>query len=251
MSTAIAYPEAVAGNRIGVTAKAADFVAIRELVTAETPILNESHGDDLSQVVVKPWGHESRVFADPVYDLWHLCIKEGGSTSMHAHLRKTTQLLCLSGTGVFETLHGSYEVTSGTVMTIGPGAFHRTRSIAPELHLIEVEHPRNKFDLIRLRDNYDRSKTTYESAVTTAGESALKPVRQIPHTHLRRTSTAGKFEFALRTGMDIFYTPRARELFYVPTGFEAFIVGHPVLPFVDGIKTPVVTDQTYLAIAAR
>lgn len=236
-------------NRINLTAKAADFTAVRELVTPETPIVHEAITDDLSKVVVKPWGHESRVFADPVYDLWHLFIREDGATSMHAHLRKTTQLLCLSGEGVFDTLHGSYPVTAGTVMTIGPGAFHQTRSTSPELHLIEVETPRNKFDLIRLRDNYDRSRTTYESEVTSADESPLKPVRQFPHTHLRRISTGTKFGFELRTGMDIFYTPKPRELFYVPIGFEAFISGHPVLPYVHGTKTPVLTDQTYLAIS--
>ncbi|MFF3227149.1 cupin domain-containing protein [Nocardia suismassiliense] len=250
MTTALA-PQLMQDRHIVVDAKAADFAAIRDLVTSETPILHESHSDDLSQVVVKPWGHESRVYADPVYDLWHLCIVDGAETSMHAHLRKTTELLCLSGSGVFDTLGGSYEVTAGTVMTIGPGAFHRTRSTSAELHLIEVEHPRNKFDLLRLGDRYDRSKTTYESKVTTAGESKLKELRQVPHTQLRRISTAGKFEFTLRTGMDIFYTPRPNELFYVPTGFEAFISRHPVLPSVPGVKTPVLTDQTYLAISAR
>jgi mannose-6-phosphate isomerase-like protein (cupin superfamily) len=236
---------------ITIGAKAADFAAIRELVTHETPIQHEAVTDDLSQVVVKPWGHESRVFADPVYDLWHLCIRDGAETSMHAHLRKTTQLLCLAGTGTFETLSGSFAVTAGTVMVIGPGAFHRTRSTSVELHLIEVEHPRNKFDLIRLGDRYDRSKTAYESSVTSAGESKLKPVRQVPHTQLRRLSTAAMFEFTLRTGMDIFYTPRAGELFYVPTGYEAFISGHPVLPAIPGVKAPILTDQTYLAISTR
>ncbi|MFD3594488.1 cupin domain-containing protein [Nocardia sp. NPDC058640] len=251
MTTTITADERVEPSHITITAKAADFAAIRDLVTDETPIQHESANDDLSQVVVKPWGHESRVYADPVFDLWHLCIRNGAETSMHAHLRKTTQLLCLAGTAKFETLSGSFDVTAGTVMTIGPGAFHRTRSTSSELHLIEVEHPRNKFDLIRLGDRYDRSKTTYESSVTSAGESKLKPVRQVPHTHLRRTSTAGMFEFTLRTGMDIFYTPRPAELFYVPTGYEAFISGHPVLSAQPGVKTPVFTDQTYLAISAQ
>lgn len=237
-------------NRIDLRAKASDFHAVRELVTTETEILHEAITDELSKVVVKPWGHESRIFADPVYDLWHLCIVEGGATSMHAHLRKTTQLLCLSGQGLFDTLHGSHTVAPGTVITIGPGAFHRTQSCSPELHLIEVETPRNKFDLIRLHDNYARSRTAYESEVTSAGESALKPVRQIPHTRLRRRSTGAKFRFDLRTGMDIFYTPRPQELFYVPIGFESFIAGYPVLHFIDGTKTPVLTDQTYLAISA-
>jgi mannose-6-phosphate isomerase-like protein (cupin superfamily) len=238
-------------QRITISAKASDFAAIRELVTHETPIQHEAMSDDLSHVVVKPWGHESRVYADPVYDLWHLCIRNGAETSMHAHLRKTTQLLCLAGSGVFETLSGSYEIATGTVMVIGPGAFHRTRSDSAELHLIEVEHPRNKFDLIRLGDRYDRSKTAYESSVTSAGESKLKPVRQVPHTHLRRFSTAAMFEFTLRTGMDIFYTPRDSELFYVPTGYESFIEGHPVLAAIPGVKTPIRTDQTYLTISTR
>jgi len=251
MSTSTLAPTVRDINRIDLVARAADFAAVRDLVTPETPILHETHTDDLSQVVVKPWGHESRVFADPVYDLWHLCITNGGSTSMHAHLRKTTQLLCLAGEGQFDTLHGTHTVTPGTVMTIGPGAFHRTRSTSTELHLIEVETPRNKFDLIRLQDAYDRSRTAYESAVMSAGESKLKPVRQIPHTHLRKISTGTRFEFGLRTGMDIFYKPNPVDLFYVPIGFEAFISRHPVLPYVPGIKTPVLTDQTYLTVSSR
>ncbi|WP_066903934.1 hypothetical protein [Millisia brevis] len=238
-------------RRVLLQANADDLAAVRDLVTPETEIRHENPSDDLSRVVVKPWGHESRVFADPVYDLWHLCIRAGGATSMHAHLRKTTHQLCLSGEGRFDTLHGSHAVTPGTIVSIGPAAFHRTRAISAELHLIEVETPRNKFDLLRLHDSYDRSKTAYEASVTSEGESPLEPVRRRAHTHLRRTSTGARFEFTLRSGMDIFYTPRARDLFYVPVGFESFISGHPVLGCTPGTKAPVLTDQTYLAVASR
>lgn len=72
------------------------------------------------------------MFADDYLDAWHLSIDSGHGTSMHAHPRKVTQLPCLAGTGVTETLNGDFEVHPGTLLRIDGGAFHSTRAEGPD-----------------------------------------------------------------------------------------------------------------------
>lgn len=226
-----------------------DFEAFYSIIKSKTEFLHENHKDDLSKVVVKPWGYESRIYADLIHDLWHLCIKADASTSMHAHARKTTKLICLSGEGVFETLNGKIDIKPGVVISIGPGAFHQTHAITPELHLVEVETPRNKFDLMRLRDAYNRATATYESDVEHHGESELIQTNKMPNAYLRSKSTYSRFDFNIKTGMDIFYTPGDKDLFYIPIGFEAFVKNYPVIRCDKDLKKNIKTNQRYFTVA--
>lgn len=234
---------------ISVNAGRKDFEAFYSIVTSKTEFLHENHKDDLSKVVVKPWGYESRVYVDLIHDLWHLCIKANASTSLHAHARKTTMLICLSGEGVFETLNEKIDIKPGVVISIGPGAFHQTCATTPELHLIEVETPRNKFDLMRLRDSYNRATATYESEVEHHGESELVKTTKMPNAYLRSKSTYSKFDFDIKTGMDIFYTPGDRDMFYIPIGFEAFVENYPIVRHDEELKRNIKTNQRYFTVA--
>jgi mannose-6-phosphate isomerase-like protein (cupin superfamily) len=122
------------------------------------------HDAYLDKMISKPWGHEYRIFADNFYDVWKLLIGKHEKTSMHCHPRKETMLLCLAGKGKVTFLTKEIIVEEGDYVLIGKGVFHSTENIGDtELELIEVETPRNKFDLIRVADQYGRKNTKYES----------------------------------------------------------------------------------------
>ena len=53
-------------------------------------------------------------------------------------------------------------VSGGDMVIIGKGVFHGTTNAGPDdLHLVEIEVPRNKFDLVRLHDRYGRRGEHY------------------------------------------------------------------------------------------
>ncbi len=133
----------------------------------------------LNGFIVKPWGHEYRVYCDNLFDVWRLRLQAGQSTSMHGHLQKDTVLICLAGSGTTTFLDGTEcPVEAGRYVYIGRGAFHRTEA-GPDGHLdlIEVENPRNKFDLVRLGDHYGRHGKGYEPTAT--AHETLGPMKSI------------------------------------------------------------------------
>lgn len=170
----------------------------------------------LDSVIPKPWGYEYRAYVDDYFDLWSLHIESPHATSTHVHPRKVTYLLCLAGQGLTTGLTKSVEVRAGTMLRIAPGAFHSTRSTGDEpLQLIEVETPRNKFDLLRLQDGYQRAGEPYESDHADA-PSRMRAVRGRPHARIRRSSPDRRTEFAVRTGYDVFYRRNEGDMYYVP-----------------------------------
>jgi mannose-6-phosphate isomerase-like protein (cupin superfamily) len=230
-----------------------DIAALSDAVRGGKRIGNETlHGDDhLNELIPKPWGFEYRVFADDFLDVWHLSISPGHGTSTHVHPRKVTYLLCLSGEGVMDTLAGELPVSRGTVVRIAAGAFHGTRSTgAQPLHLVEVEAPRNKFDLIRLRDGYNREREGYESEHADMSGSPSRPVPYLPSARLRTSCPNGEYRFDIRAGMDIFYRRRAEDLFHVPLGVSGVVAGDLQILSCrrDDRRRPAV-DQYYLSLA--
>jgi mannose-6-phosphate isomerase-like protein (cupin superfamily) len=198
----------------------ADIAKLQVLVRQGARAMNEQFDDDahLNDIIPKPWGYEYRAYVDDFFDFWALHIEPGFGTSVHVHPRKVTYLLCLGGEGVTTGL-GRQEVPvrQGTILRIAPGAFHGTRNTGDEpLELIEVETPRNKFDLIRLRDDYNRAGTAYETASLREPRHPMRKVPAYPNTMMRARTPDEKFGFALRTGMDIFYRPSRNDLFYIP-----------------------------------
>jgi mannose-6-phosphate isomerase-like protein (cupin superfamily) len=230
-----------------------DFSALNEAVRKGSRIGNENTKGDhhLNEVIPKPWGMEYRIYVDDFIDVWNLKINEGESTSMHVHPRKLTYLMCLAGQGVTDTLAGQVPVGAGTILRIAGGAFHSSKSIGPgPLWLVEVEAPRNKFDLIRLRDNYDRQGTGYEQDHTEVPDLPARPVSFLPQARLRERSPDGEFAFGIRAGADIFYRRQPQDLFHIPLGLTGVVTGELdiLAPAQADARRPAL-DQYYLSLA--
>ncbi|MDF5756961.1 cupin domain-containing protein [Spongiactinospora sp. TRM90649] len=216
---------------------------------------NEQFDEDshLNEVIPKPWGYEYRAYVDDFFDFWALHVNAPHGTSMHVHPRKLTYLLCLAGQGVTSTLSGDVKVEAGTILRIAPGAFHSTRNTGDEpLELIEVEAPRNKFDLIRLSDDYNRAGTSYESVSLQEPEHPMRRVPYLPHARMRGGTPDGRFLFDIRTGTDIFYRRRPADVFYIPLCLSGVVHSHveilTSLPEDD--RRPQV-DKFYLSVTRK
>ncbi|MES2298158.1 MAG: cupin domain-containing protein [Pseudomonadota bacterium] len=158
----------------------------------------------LDAVIDKPWGLEYRVYADMLVDVWRLSISAGQSTSMHCHPRKKTVLICLRGNIRVNFIRSSHQLGEGDFILIPKGVFHSTDSIGDiGAELIEVETPRNKFDLVRAKDKYGRQKQHYEADKS---ERAIAPLVQTSlntFAKIRASDLHGDFHFALASGSDI------------------------------------------------
>lgn len=118
------------------------------------------------KLVKKPWGEEYLLLENPHVAVWHLKIKEGYETSLHAHPGKKTGLVVLSGGAKVSFLSDDHKLFPGEKIMIRQGVFHKTRSVVGDVELLEIETPKNKLDLIRLEDAYGRAGTPYETEST-------------------------------------------------------------------------------------
>ncbi len=176
--------------------------AVARTVDKITQLLsNESFAEDLflDELIAKPWGREYRVYADSFYDVWKLELGPGRATSLHYHPRKDTVLMCLGGHGRIRLADADVDIRAGNYIFIGRGVFHATTNIGEdELELIEVEHPRNKFDLVRVQDSYGRASQPYESTgAASKNLPALVPYGGIPGAKYRPTDIDGHHRFTL------------------------------------------------------
>lgn len=121
---------------------------------------------DYSKVVVKkPWGYEYLVYENSHVALWFLHINYGFATSMHCHPQKTTGLVLLSGVAELSFLADKKIITAPTKEMIRRGLFHSTKALSDDGALIfEIETPNDKYDLVRLNDNYGRASQGYEKS---------------------------------------------------------------------------------------
>jgi hypothetical protein len=82
--------------------------------------------------------------------------------------------------------------------------FHSTDSIGESTaELIEVETPRNKFDLVRTKDKYGRHGQRYE---TDKSAQAIVPMNSDslhPYAKIRSRDLHGDFCFSIATGIEI------------------------------------------------
>ncbi len=249
--------EAGSGTGTGIVrmdAGRADISQLRKLVRRGSRAWNEQFDDDahLDRIIPKPWGYEYRAYVDDFFDLWSLHIDTPHSTSIHVHPRKLTYLLCLGGQGVTTGLdREDIPIAAGAVLRIARGTFHGTRNTGDDpLELIEVEVPRNKFDLMRLQDDYNRAGTAYESDWVDHPRNTMRAVPSLPNTRMRGRSPDRRFRFELRTGMDIFYRRRAEDLFHIPLCVSGVVksdveilTGHPA----DSRRPQ--TEKQYLTIS--
>ena len=107
--------------------------------------------------------------------------------------------MCLRGHGRIQLADSEIDIRAGSHIFIGRGVFHATTNIGEgELELIEVEHPRNKFDLVRVQDAYGRASQPYESMGTTSWNlPELVQYDGIPGAKYRSTDLYGHYHFAI------------------------------------------------------
>lgn len=118
-----------------------------------------------TNIVKKPWGFEYLVYESEKVALWALFIASNQSTSMHCHSKKTTGLIVLDGICEVSFLSEKKILNSLNKIMIRKGLFHSTKSISENGSIVlEIETPKDKFDLVRLKDNYGREGKPYEDS---------------------------------------------------------------------------------------
>lgn len=193
-----------------IEASSADVRLLRTtmLQTASWPRyeqITSSRCSELDDVIAKPWGYEYRVYCDPFFDVWRLTIKPGHATSEHCHPHKVTALICLSGSGRLRLLTGTYMLAANDFVLIGRGVFHLTQNVGSEpLEVIEIEVPRNKFDLVRAKDSYGRQASPYGDL--SSCEITVAPMVDAPlveNARYRSSCATGRTRFAIVRGSDL------------------------------------------------
>lgn len=125
--------------------------------------LDECKIDFQNILVNKPWGYEYLLYENEYCAIWVLYIKYMENTSMHCHINKDTSLICIDGLVSSNTLSFNNILNPFDALILEKGLFHQTNSISKEgSYILEIETPVNKFDLVRINDNYGRRGKDYE-----------------------------------------------------------------------------------------
>ncbi|RZI84937.1 MAG: cupin domain-containing protein [Rubrivivax sp.] len=203
----------------------------------------------LDAVIEKPWGHEYRVYADMLIDVWKLMLAPGQSTSMHCHPRKETVLMCLAGSLQINFLTRSIRVEAGQFARIPKGVFHSTDNTGQnEAHLIEVETPRNKFDLVRKKDRYGRQGQQYETGTSPLNIAGMIEDPTNPFSKIRQRDLQGLFSFQIMTGARIRESHRSPD-FAVSLSLEAAIEQRIDIFKGEAGYSQLKSDARYLALS--
>jgi CRP-like cAMP-binding protein/mannose-6-phosphate isomerase-like protein (cupin superfamily) len=175
--------------------------AVQTLDKIADLLSNESFAEDvfLDELIAKPWGREYRIYADNFYDIWKLELGPGRATSLHYHPRKDTVLMCLGGRGRVQLADAVIDILAGKHVLIARGVVHATTNVGEdELELIEVEHPRNKFDLVRVQDSYGRASQPYEATSARIEDlPGLIKYDEIPGAKYRPADIDGHYRFTI------------------------------------------------------
>jgi D-beta-D-heptose 7-phosphate kinase/D-beta-D-heptose 1-phosphate adenosyltransferase len=134
---------------------------------------NSIKKDYLNKEFIKPWGKEYLTYQNKNIGIWILHINKNKKTSLHCHFKKGTLLIVLSGCFCIELYNDKYHILNECeILYIPPNTFHGLLSYCEEGIIIEIEIYDNtieytdKNDLLRLKDEYNRDKNTYENSVT-------------------------------------------------------------------------------------
>jgi mannose-6-phosphate isomerase-like protein (cupin superfamily) len=118
-----------------------------------------------SVVVKKPWGSEYLVYENENLGIWCLSIDPQMRTSLHCHPKKNTGFVVLNGTVCLQFLRGEMKLVGLDKIQIFRGRFHTTRCISEKSACVfEIEAPQDKYDLVRLEDDYGRVNSAYENS---------------------------------------------------------------------------------------
>ncbi|MDP3027965.1 MAG: hypothetical protein Q8O04_00400 [Deltaproteobacteria bacterium] len=122
-------------------------------------------------IVSKPWGYEYLMYQSDKIGLWYLHIKHGKQTSLHCHPGKKTGYILLTGEAQVSFLNDSTHLKAVSKLMLREGLFHSTKALSEDgIHVIEVESPPDKTNLVRLDDAYGRKEQPYE------GDKAIAPM---------------------------------------------------------------------------
>ena len=167
--------------------------------------ISGDNNSTLDGVIAKPWGREYRIYRDPFFDIWLLKIEPGQSTSEHCHPRKSTALICVSGEGHLDVLSGRHVLRAHDIVVIGKGVFHSTRNIGDQpLEVIEVEVPRNKFDLVRAGDAYGRKASHYaDPPIDEIAVATMKDTPLLSYAKYRPFCATGRHRFDVVRGDEL------------------------------------------------
>ena len=115
-------------------------------------------------IVNKPWGNEYVICKSKNSLTTFLNINYGHKTSLHCHPSKKTGFIVLKGR--VQVQLGFYDkiILNGPAkLMIRPGLFHSTKALSKSgAHVLELESPIDKDDLVRFKDDYGRQNTPYE-----------------------------------------------------------------------------------------
>lgn len=115
-------------------------------------------------IVKKPWGYEYLIYKNSEVAIWFLHIEKGERTSMHCHPKKSTGLVLLKGEAEINFIADKKLLSAPSKQMIRRGLFHQTLSLSEGgVHLLEIETPEDKNDLVRLKDSYGRKDNAYEN----------------------------------------------------------------------------------------
>lgn len=117
------------------------------------------------KIVNKPWGYEYIAYQNAHVALKVLHIKHGERTSLHCHPSKSTGLVLVEGEAVISFIADQTKLTAPAKKMIRRGLFHQTHAISDTgVIMLEIETPIDQDDLVRLRDDYGRQATGYETS---------------------------------------------------------------------------------------
>lgn len=113
-------------------------------------------------IIPKPWGYEYLIFENKYLGIWFLHLNNNSSTSLHCHPDKKTGLIVIDGNAKISFLNNNISLTPLSKVMIWSGVFHSTKTTSNPLELLEVETPKNKYNLVRMEDSYGRRGKKYE-----------------------------------------------------------------------------------------
>lgn len=113
--------------------------------------------------VTKPWGYEYITYENSNMSLKILHMNKNSQTSLHCHPTKQTGIIILSGIIELNFISDSKIIIAPNKHNIRRGLFHQIKALTDDVVLMEIENPNDIDDLVRLCDDYGRSKSGYES----------------------------------------------------------------------------------------
>ena len=116
-------------------------------------------------LVKKPWGEEYCVYRNKQVSIWLLKILPNQKTSLHCHPNKKTGLVLLGGNARINLAERSFPIEGFAKIMLRNGMFHQTHNESDKsIYVLEIETPDNKFDLIRIEDDYGRQNSGFEDS---------------------------------------------------------------------------------------